>query len=314
MRDRKRRIESIIQKVKQVIETEDWECKDLFVTERGNQLGRQLKEVEEFTIKGMFMTFMGILRSIFPMLDEWFQSDTFKEKMREGIKDQDTEISKAIQTILTRYPNILTEIDYNSLFKTEDCMRFFAYFVFAVSAYLDAFVEETTKNIIEWILKKANNYEENVKRKSITVLRKIFKTERTTNPYYRIRALLNSFGVSKEFTNGLKAKNFGYLEPCFLEFIKLRNTIAHKDPYPRQAIFVEFPALKSYLEDYVVIDLQEEYSDIPKELQRPFKVIIDFIKENGIIFATVNELADIIIIFLALTDNIIEMELKTFDS
>lgn len=64
----------------------------------------------------------------------------------------------------------------------------------------------------------------------------------------------------------------------------------------------------------MVIDLQVEYFNIPKELQSLFKLIVDFIKENGIIFATVNELADLIIIYLALTDNIIEMELKTFNT
>lgn len=283
------------------------------MSERGKRLGRQLKEVEDFTIKGMFLTFMGILSSIFPMLDEWFQSDTFKEKMREGIKDQDTEIIEAIQTILTRDPSLFTDFDYDSFFKTEECMRFFAYFFFAVSAYLDAFVEETTNEVIEWLLQKANNYEENVKRKSVTVLRKIFKTE-GINSYRRIKALLRSLGVFKEFINSLETNGLGYLGPCFSAFIKLRNTIAHKDPYPKQAIFAEFPALQNYLADHVVIDLQEEYSNIPKELHRLFKLMFDFIKENGIIFATVNKLADIIIIFLALTDNIIEMELKTFDS
>ena len=50
----------------------------------------------------------------------------------------------------------------------------------------------------------------------------------------------------------------------------------------------------------MVINLQEEYSNIPKELQRLFKVIVDFILENGIIFTTVNELIEIIIIYLAL--------------
>ena len=110
-------------------------------------------------------------------------------------------------------------------------MWFFAYFIFAISVYLDAFVEETTKEVIEWLLQKANNYKEDVRRKSVTVLRKIFKTERI-NSYRRIKALLKSFGMFKEFTTSLKTNKLGYFGPCISVFIKLRNTIAHKDLTP----------------------------------------------------------------------------------
>jgi len=316
MRDNKRRIESIIKKVKQVIETEDWERRDLFVTEKGNRLRMILEEVEEFTIKGMSLSLLEKILLSFPRLAaKWLQSDKFKELTQESIDNSDIHMIEAIQTILIQEPNLFDEIESDSFFKAEDHMRFFAYFIFSVCAYLDGFVQELTEEIIKEISRKASNYDKDAKRKYIAIFRKIFKTERSSS-YERIKALLKSYGVSKEFKRGLEINALEYLETCFAAFIDLRNVITHKYPHPKQTIFTKFPPLKAYLEmDMPVItDMREELLKIPEEFRNAIELIIEVLKENKMVITAIGKFTNLVLIYLALVDNIIEMELENFSN
>lgn len=212
-------IEKIFENVDQAISKEEWTYCDLFLTNRGNRLGRTLLDVEEFTIKGIFLSLFWNILTKFPRLSfEWMQSNDFDEMMQGKISDSDLDLINAIQISLGQDPHIFDEIESDSFFKVEDHMRFFAYYVFAVYAYLDGYVQELIDEIKGKLIIYLNKSDEPIKSNFLKILGVTFKTERSRS-YDRIKTLLKSFQVSKTFNSCLKEFELITFEVYFQEFI-----------------------------------------------------------------------------------------------
>ncbi len=139
--------------------------------------------------------------------------------------------------------------------------RLFAYYIFSLSAYADAYCTE----LVDYILKNASK----------EYIRKwTKKLDNYKNPLLKFNDILKSFSddIKKGIQNILDSEDYLEIKKTFKELIELRNDIAHKKPETN------------------LDNIYDRFSHITKFYGSDFKILESPTLENGVEFSNLNEL------------------------
>ncbi|MHA2233243.1 MAG: hypothetical protein ACXAB4_12230 [Candidatus Hodarchaeales archaeon] len=307
-------LEEAVHRIKAMWGSHELSYEELFETGTGKRLGKQLADIQEFTVKCIVMALLGRIIHVFPKLMAWLTSEEFDHIASEAkeISRDDSWMINTFQDLIRRNPEWHTEVDdLEWLIQEEEQMRFVAYELFASCAYLDAFAERFTKDLQKLVLSAPRHYSQKYSLEVIELFRKIIKTERR-NFKQRLEVLNSGLQLKAKFGMLLREHELEQLPGIVGAIIEFRHIIAHEQPFPDVSVLDEdkIQAFRNHLRHHLPPIVVEKQENMPEGLEEIFEYLMGIFLENRQILAMTDRIPRVLACYAAFIEVLIHHSLK----
>lgn len=298
---------------------DDYSFEELFEGADGWKFAKQMKNLQGFTLKGIFGGSILEFSQFLPEFMKYFQSGKFEQEFEINKYLGSKEIEK-LETLKNLFnEEIVSDEDYTfdlTLIVTEEeQVGFLSYLIIASCSYFEAFIEDLFSNLVNQLIKHHDNF----KNQQIQVKQVIQEIHRKShlNGFDRIRGLIKFIKQESYFKKLLKKIDMVSAHQIVYQIKELRNELVHEEPLPDLSIFEKekYKQLKEYLEEGKQFEERElikefEKEKIPKGMKEILERLLKKIMKKIPFISIIQTLPEIILIYAALIEGYIIYSFK----